>query len=103
MKTSTIIFVSLLVLVIIGGIFFYIYTKENKPLVQNPTICTSFTYSNWGSCSSSGSQSRTVISSSPSGCSGGSPILSQTCTYNSTSSGKGMDAIENAIDQKLGK
>jgi len=175
MKTSTIIFVSLLVLVIIGGIFFYVYTKENKPIVQNnnsgldkietainnkihstPT-CTSFTYSSWSSCSSNGHQSRTIISSSPTGCSGGNPILSQICNYvtptqcinecssgsktcvgngyktcgnydsdtclewssvtscpssqtcsngqciTSTSTGSGMDAIENAINQKLGR
>lgn len=44
------------------------------------TTCTSFTYSNWGTCSSSGTQIRSVATSTPSGCTGGSPVLSQTCT-----------------------
>jgi hypothetical protein len=43
--------------------------------------CTSFTYSDWSACSSGGTQTRTVASSSPSGCAGGSPVLSQSCTY----------------------
>ena len=104
MKTGTIILISILVLVIVGGIVFYIYTKENNPIVQNnnsgldkiesaindkiqseevhttPT-CTSFTYSNWGTCSASGTQTRTVTTSSPSGCSGGNPALSRSCDY----------------------
>jgi hypothetical protein len=46
-----------------------------------PVTCTSFTYSAWSECSSSGTQTRTVASSSPSGCTGGSPVLSQACTY----------------------
>lgn len=43
--------------------------------------CTSFNYSNWSSCSS-GSQTRTFTSSTPSGCTGGSPVLIQNCTSN---------------------
>lgn len=43
--------------------------------------CTTWTYSDWNTCSASGQQTRTVISSSPSGCAGGSPVLSQSCTY----------------------
>lgn len=48
---------------------------------SSPTTptCTSFTYSTWSSCSNS-TQSRTVLASSPSGCTGGSPSLSQTCS-----------------------
>ena len=42
--------------------------------------CTSFTYSAWGACPSSGTQTRTVLTSSPSGCTGGSPVTSQSCT-----------------------
>lgn len=46
---------------------------------EQPTnACTSFTYSAWGTCTD-GSQSRTVKSSSPSGCTGGSPVLTQDC------------------------
>jgi len=47
---------------------------------QTPT-CNNFIYSDWGSCGSSGVQSRTVFSSSPANCIGGNPILNQTCTY----------------------
>ncbi len=46
-----------------------------------PATCTSFTYSAWGACQPSGTQTRTVVSSSPAGCTGGSPVLSQSCTY----------------------
>ncbi|MDD5290715.1 MAG: hypothetical protein PHZ04_01230 [Patescibacteria group bacterium] len=48
--------------------------------------CTSWTYSSWGTCSSSGQQTRTVVSSSPSGCTGGSPVTTQSCTPASSSS-----------------
>lgn len=41
--------------------------------------CTSWTYSAWGACTN-GTQARTVISSLPTGCTGGTPVLSQTCT-----------------------
>src|SRR3990172_5734882 len=44
-----------------------------------PVTCTSFAYSAWGTCNN-GVQTRTVTSSSPSGCTGGSPVLSQSCT-----------------------
>ena len=39
-----------------------------------------YTYSSWSQCSSSGTQARTVTSSSPSGCQG-SPVTSQSCAY----------------------
>jgi hypothetical protein len=45
------------------------------------TICTSFTYSNWNSCQSNNTQTRTVSSSLPNGCTGGSPTLTQSCNY----------------------
>lgn len=47
---------------------------------QVPT-CTNFTYSDWGACSSSGVQSRTMLSASPSGCTGGNPVLNKSCNY----------------------
>src|SRR3989338_3238369 len=47
---------------------------------QTPT-CTSFTYSNWNVCNLSGVQPRNLLSSHPSNCAGGNPILSQSCTY----------------------
>jgi hypothetical protein len=42
--------------------------------------CTSFTYNSWSTCSSSGIQTRTIKTKSPSGCAGGSPVLQRTCT-----------------------
>ena len=54
-----------------------------------PITCTSWTYSNWSSCVN-GTQTRTIVSSSPSGCVGGSPVLTQTCS-------NGQDLIVNNI------
>ncbi|MEI8361114.1 MAG: fibronectin type III domain-containing protein [bacterium] len=45
--------------------------------------CTSWTYSVWTSCMA-GKQSRTVMTSLPSGCSGGTPVLTQSCNAVST-------------------
>jgi len=44
-----------------------------------PPTCTFFTYSAWSVCQPDNTQTRTVISSSPAGCTGGNPILSQSC------------------------
>jgi hypothetical protein len=46
-----------------------------------PTTCSSFTYSAFGACQPDGTQTRTVLTSSPAGCTGGAPVLSQACTY----------------------
>jgi mono/diheme cytochrome c family protein len=46
-----------------------------------PTACTSFTYSVWGACQSNNTQTRTQLTASPAGCTGGTPVLSQACTY----------------------
>jgi hypothetical protein len=46
-----------------------------------PTTCTSFNYSAWGACQPDNTQTRTVVSSSPAGCTGGNPALSQACVY----------------------
>ncbi len=44
------------------------------------TTCTSFTYStSWSTCVNS-LQTRTVVTSLPTGCTGGNPIISQSCT-----------------------
>ena len=45
------------------------------------TACTSFSYSAWGACQSDSTQTRTLTSSLPAGCTGGTPLLSQSCTY----------------------
>jgi len=72
----------------VGWIIFggdYKVTTDWRPQSARP--CVSWTYSDWSSCSNS-LQTRTIISSSPSGCSGGSPVLSQTCS----SGGGGLPA-----------
>ncbi|KKT45183.1 MAG: Glycoside hydrolase family 9, partial [Parcubacteria group bacterium GW2011_GWA2_44_15] len=48
-----------------------------------PLSCTSFTYSTWGTCTN-GTQTRAVLTSSPSGCTGGSPITTQSCMVTPT-------------------
>jgi cytochrome b involved in lipid metabolism len=62
---------------------YYVGALGSTAPVVAPTLttCASFTYSSWGSCQSNGTQARTVTSSSPSGCTGGSPVISQSCTY----------------------
>lgn len=44
-------------------------------------ICTSFAYSDWSTCQSNSTKTRTTTSSSPNGCSGGDPVLTQSCSY----------------------
>ena len=58
------------------------FVPENMPLGPSgspPSACT-YSYSAWGACQSDGTQTRTVSSATPAGCTG-TPILSQTCTY----------------------
>lgn len=49
--------------------------------VPDPVTCTDFTYSEFGACQPDNTQSRTIASSSPEGCTGGSPVLSQSCAF----------------------
>ena len=49
--------------------------------LPTPATCASWTYSDWSTCQSNGTKTRTIISSSPSGCSGGNPDLAQSCDY----------------------
>jgi hypothetical protein len=48
-----------------------------------PQTCASFTYSTWQptTCPANQTQTRTVTSSSPSGCTGGTPVTTQSCAY----------------------
>src|SRR3989339_1034617 len=60
------------------------WSAENwleKYTITSPVTCTNFTYSTFGTCQSNGTQSRTIISSTPTGCVGGSPVLTQSCIY----------------------
>lgn len=60
-----------------SGVFY----PQNVPGgTTTPATCTSFTYSPWSACAG-GAQTRTVLGASPSGCTGGTPVLSQACTY----------------------
>jgi len=56
-------------------------TKFTLNLNTN-TTCTAFTYSAWSTCTNN-KQTRTVATKSPSGCTGGSPVLTRTCTTTS--------------------
>lgn len=85
----------LFTLLIIFSLFAVIsFAQAPPPSPAPPTFipeapvlpCTSFTYSGWGACSSSGTQTRTILTSSPSGCTDGDPVLSQSCTYTAPSS-----------------
>lgn len=48
------------------------------PTPTTPT-CTNFTYSAWSTCTNN-TQSRTVTTSSPTSCTGGTPVLTQSCS-----------------------
>ena len=41
-------------------------------------VCTSWTYSDWSACVN-GQQTRTLVSSSPASCTGGTPVLNRAC------------------------
>lgn len=62
----------------ISGIGSSVTIRTDTP---QDTICTSWTYSDWSTCQANGTKTRTVISSLPSGCSGGNPVLTQSCAY----------------------
>ena len=58
------------------------YNMNTNSGPQAPAVCTSFTYSNFGPCQSNSIETRSITSTSPSGCSGGTPAsLSQPCNY----------------------
>jgi hypothetical protein len=57
------------------------YGDNSESNSTTPPVCASFTYSSWGACQTNNTQTRTVISSSPAGCNGGNPVLTQGCVY----------------------
>ena len=84
---------------------------------STPPTCTSFTYSAFGPCQPNGTQTRTVVTSSPAGCTGGTPVLTQTCTYvdgaalytqycagchGTSKKGSSATSIQSAIDKNTG-
>ncbi len=62
--------------------------------------CDSFTYTDWSACSTSGKQTRTVVSASPAGCTGGNPVTEQTCTPGGGVSCGPVD-VSNPADYRL--
>lgn len=62
------------------------YGVNSTWIPQNARPCTSWTYSAWSACSGS-QQTRTIVSSLPSGCTGGSPVLTQSCSTGGGSGG----------------
>lgn len=56
-------------------------------------ICNNFNYSDWGVCQSNSTQSRTVSTAYPAGCSGGSPVLTQFCVYTPPGGGGGGGSL----------
>ena len=55
------------------------FYPENMPAGSGGATTCTYTYSDWGVCQSDSTQSRTMLTSSPSGCTG-TPVLSQACT-----------------------
>ncbi|MFA5763656.1 MAG: family 43 glycosylhydrolase, partial [archaeon] len=68
-----------------GGINHDPLTEPTTCTYQAPT-CTSFTYNPWTPeiCPQSGTQTTTTLTKTPTGCQGGNPILSKSCTYTPT-------------------
>src|SRR5574341_755650 len=56
------------------------FYPENMPAGPGGATACAYTYSAWGACQSNGTQTRSMLTSSPAGCTG-TPILSQSCTY----------------------
>jgi hypothetical protein len=60
-----------------------VFLTQLKTFINvGPLQCT-YTYSDWSACQPDNTQTRTVVSSSPAGCTG-TPVLSQSCTYTPT-------------------
>jgi hypothetical protein len=57
------------------------FYPENMPAGPHgtPGACA-YTYTNWNACQADGTQTRTVLTTSPAGCTG-TPVVSQSCTY----------------------
>lgn len=64
----------------------------SKPASPPPSACT-YTYSAWSACQPNNTQTRTVTSSTPAGCTG-TPALTQPCTYTPPPPPPGTSAME---------
>jgi len=71
-------------------------TPDTKKACPSTTTtyaeCTSFSYSDWGACTTIGTQTRDVTASNPTGCSGGNPDIKRSCTYTATTPSSGGTA-----------
>ena len=56
------------------------FYPENMPDVSGGATACTYTYSDWEVCQSDSTQIRSMLTSTPSGCTG-TPVLSQACTY----------------------
>jgi pimeloyl-ACP methyl ester carboxylesterase len=61
-----------------------------------PPVCTTWEYGEWTTCNPTGTQTRVVTSASPTFCVGGSPVVSQSCTYIPPDADK--DGVEDTLD-----
>jgi hypothetical protein len=65
----------------LGALELGTFTAANMPPGPTAPTCDAFTYSDYGACQPNSTQVRTVLTSSPAGCTGGSPVTTQACTY----------------------
>jgi len=99
----------------VGGVSTYTFNNVSAnhtisasfAFISAPT-CTFFTYSDWSVCQTNNTQARTVVSSLPAGCAGGSPVLSQSCVYipivtetNDSAETSNQTAINQASEESL--
>jgi uncharacterized protein YceK len=56
------------------------FYPENMPAGPDGATACTYTYSDWDVCQSDNTQTRTLLTTTPSGCTG-TPVLSQACTY----------------------
>ena len=56
-------------------------STDAAPPPAAAVACMSFAYSTWSACRADGTVTRVVLASSPSGCSGGSPVVAHPCTF----------------------
>ncbi len=54
--------------------------SQAEPSGLSGLACTDRTYTEWSECSPEGEQIREILTSLPTGCTGGDPVLSQSCT-----------------------
>ncbi len=53
----------------------------SQTCTYTPPSCNSWIYSDWSDCQTNSTQTRTITNSSPEGCTGGNPVLTQSCDY----------------------